>query len=117
MSDKPIDLRTNEASKLPATQQSYAKGYNKGMDAGERIAKGLPLSVRSEVGIASTVNSFRQLEYRKRNNLLLMTAPIDIALLAEFKALVKDENITLRNAVEEAIMLFLIDREEKRKKA
>lgn len=117
MSKKPIDLRINEASKLPATQLSYYKGYTKGMDAGERLAKGLPLSVRSEVGTASTVNSQRQLDYRKRNNLTPMAVPMDTDLLAEFKVLVKGEGITLRNAVEEAVMLFLIDREEKRKKA
>lgn len=117
MSDKPIDLRINEASKLPLTQRSYYKGYTKGMEAGERIAKGLPLSVRAEVGTASTVNSQRQLDYRKRNNLTMMAVPMDTELLAEFKALVKSEDITLRNAVQEAVMLFLIDREEKRKKA
>ena len=102
-----IDLRKNPESRLYASQHSYMAGYNKGKDEGARVANGLTAKARADAGEASTVNSLRQLEWKKRNNLTTVASPLPNDLVAEFKNTIKVNDTTLRQALTEAIELWL----------
>jgi hypothetical protein len=105
-----IDLRKNPDSTLYPSQHSYMAGYNKGKDAGARQANGLVAKSRADAGEASTVNSQRQLDWKKRNNLTLLASPLATDLVAEFKEAVKADDTTLRQALTEAVELWLAQR-------
>lgn len=110
-----IDLRHNPNSELPLSHRSYSRGYTKGRSVAEREAQGLPTI--SKDGTCTTTASLRQLEWRQKNNLTMLGTSIDADLVNEFKAGIKAEDGTLRKALEEAVMLWLIDREMKQKKS
>ena len=110
-----IDLRANPNSTLPLSHRSYSRGYTKGKAAAERTLQGL--QVIHKDGTATTTASIRQLEWRAKNNLTMLGTSIDADLVAEFKQGIKAENATLRQCLEEAVMLWLIDREMKQKKS
>ena len=105
-----IDLRKNPDSTLYPSQHSYMAGYNKGKDAGARLANGLVAKSRADAGEASTVNSQRQLDWKKRNNLTLLASPLPNDLVAEFKQAIKADDLTLRQALTEAVELWLASR-------
>jgi hypothetical protein len=105
-----IDLRKNPDSTLYPSQHSYMAGYNKGKDAGARLANGLEPKSRADAGEASTVNSLRQLEWKKKNNLTTISSPLPNDLVAEFKQAVKASDTTLRQALTEALELWLAQR-------
>ena len=105
-----IDLRKNPDSTLYLSQHSYMAGYNKGKDAGARLANGLEPKSRADAGEASTVNSQRQLDFKKRNNLTTIASPLPNDLVNEFKQAVKANDITLRQALTEAVELWLANR-------
>jgi hypothetical protein len=105
-----IDLRKNPDSTLYPSQRSYMSGYNKGKDVGARLANGLTAKSRAEAGEASTIESQRQLEWKKRNNLTTLSSPLSNDLVAEFKKAVKDDEVTLRQALTEAVELWLAQR-------
>jgi hypothetical protein len=110
-----IDLRVNPNSALPISHRSYSRGYTKGRSIAERQAQGLPPINKD--GTYTTTASLRQLEWRAKNNLTMVGTSIDSDLVNEFKAGIKEEDGTLRQALEEAVMLWLIDREMKQKKS
>lgn len=110
-----IDLRVNPNSALPLSHRSYSRGYTKGRSVAERLAQGLQPILKD--GSCTTTASLRQLEWRQKNNLTMLGTSIDADLVAEFKAGIKAEDGTMRAALEEAVMLWLIDREMKQKKS